>query len=57
MMDCAIGLSLDGSYRRMLTQSGTVFVRVAVLVSSRPAPTLVHCSAGKDRTGLVIVIC
>lgn len=29
---------------------------IEMLVSSRPQPTLIHCTAGKDRTGIIIAL-
>ncbi|WP_380170792.1 tyrosine-protein phosphatase [Kineococcus sp. DHX-1] len=42
-------------YLSMLEQ-GTGLLRAADLVASSPAPVLVHCAAGKDRTGLVVAL-
>ncbi len=42
-------------YRWMLRQ-GTGLVRALILVAEAPGPTLVHCAAGKDRTGLVVAL-
>lgn len=42
-------------YRWMLRQ-GTGLVRALTLVAEAPAPVLVHCAAGKDRTGLVVAL-
>lgn len=48
--------SLEVLYLRMLeTVAGRLASFVAIAAAS-PAPTLVHCSAGKDRTGVVIAL-
>jgi len=43
-----------GLYRGTLARVGPQFASVARLIASSTGPTLVHCTAGKDRTGLVI---
>ncbi len=43
-------------YRRTLANVGPSFASVARLIGSSTGPTLVHCTAGKDRTGLVIAV-
>lgn len=45
---------LHAVYRRTLTGAGTVVAEVAGIVADAPGPILVHCAAGKDRTGIVI---
>jgi len=42
-------------YRSML-EPGTGLLRAVALVASEPGPVLVHCAAGKDRTGLVVAL-
>ncbi|GAA0292245.1 tyrosine-protein phosphatase [Kineococcus aurantiacus] len=42
-------------YLSML-EPGTGLVRAVGLVASEPGPVLVHCAAGKDRTGLVVAL-
>ncbi|WP_380158255.1 tyrosine-protein phosphatase [Kineococcus sp. R86509] len=42
-------------YRSML-EPGTGLLRAVALVAAEPAPVLVHCAAGKDRTGLVVAL-
>lgn len=49
--------------RRTLTEvylqvlePGTGLLRAVALVADEPAPVLVHCAAGKDRTGLVVAL-
>jgi protein-tyrosine phosphatase len=43
-------------YRRMLRTTAPALVRIAHLIATRPAPILVHCTAGKDRTGLAVAV-
>jgi RNA polymerase sigma-70 factor (ECF subfamily) len=45
-----------GLYRRTLASVGPAFAEVACLIGAAHGPTLVHCTAGKDRTGLVIAV-
>jgi protein-tyrosine phosphatase len=45
-----------GLYRRTLARVGRSFASVARIISASPGPTLVHCTAGKDRTGLVVAV-
>jgi protein-tyrosine phosphatase len=45
-----------GLYRRTLRKVGPSFAAVARLIGASDGPTLVHCTAGKDRTGLVIAV-
>lgn len=48
---------LDDLYRRMLDACGARFAAVVHLLAEPGAlPAVVHCSAGKDRTGLVAVL-
>jgi len=42
-------------YLSML-EPGTGLLRAVGLVADGPAPVLVHCAAGKDRTGLVVAL-
>lgn len=42
-------------YLSML-EPGTGLMRAVELVAAEPAPVLVHCAAGKDRTGLVVAL-
>jgi protein-tyrosine phosphatase len=42
-------------YLSML-EPGTGLLRAVDLVASEPGPVLVHCAAGKDRTGLVVAL-
>lgn len=45
-----------GLYRRTLARVGRSFASVARIVAASPGPTLIHCTAGKDRTGLVVAV-
>ncbi len=53
----ALPISLDGIYRFVIEQRGS-YVAAAVrhLCAPGALPALVHCSAGKDRTGLIIAL-
>lgn len=42
-------------YLSML-EPGTGLVRAVAVVADEPGPALVHCAAGKDRTGLVVAL-
>ncbi|GAA1656169.1 tyrosine-protein phosphatase [Fodinicola feengrottensis] len=43
-------------YRRMLSKRPEQLVRIVQIVAQEPKPVLVHCSAGKDRTGVSIAL-
>jgi hypothetical protein len=45
-----------GLYRRTLASVGPAFATVVRLIAVSASPTLVHCTAGKDRTGLVVAV-
>jgi protein-tyrosine phosphatase len=47
---------LASLYRRTLAHVGPQFASVARLIAASEGPTLVHCTAGKDRTGLVAAV-
>jgi hypothetical protein len=47
---------LPGLYRTTLASSGATIARVVALIAEAEPPVLVHCAAGKDRTGLVIAV-
>jgi protein-tyrosine phosphatase len=48
-------LSLDEMYRQLLEESGERLVD-AVRIIARGEPTLVHCTVGKDRTGVTVAL-
>lgn len=48
-------LSLDEMYRQLLEESGERLVD-AIRVIAAGEPTLVHCTVGKDRTGVTIAL-
>jgi protein-tyrosine phosphatase len=43
-------------YRGMLRVSGEALARVVDVVAHRPGPVLLHCAAGKDRTGVATAV-
>lgn len=48
---------MAGVYLGLAETSGPAFVRILTrLLDNRAAPTLVHCAAGKDRTGVVVAL-
>lgn len=50
-------VSLEGLYRQTLLDSGwSLAMAVSVIADSGHTPVLVSCTAGKDRTGLVIAL-
>jgi protein-tyrosine phosphatase len=50
-------VTLRGLYRTMLTDNGNNLARAVQLIArAGDAPVLVHCTAGKDRTGLVVAL-
>jgi protein-tyrosine phosphatase len=50
-------VSLEALYRQVVADSAwTIATAVSVIADSGPLPVLVHCTAGKDRTGLVVAI-
>lgn len=48
--------TLDEVYTNLLDTAGRTFVRVARLVAETDGAVLVHCTAGKDRTGLAVAL-
>jgi protein-tyrosine phosphatase len=46
--------SLPEVYQEIIADAGDRIAHAAALVVSSPGSTLVHCSAGKDRTGIVV---
>ena len=49
-------LALLDTYRRILSTRGDRLVAVLELIASAPGPVVFHCTAGKDRTGLVTAL-
>ena len=50
-------VSLSTLYRRIVTQHSEVVARaLRELLAMEEAPVLVHCTAGKDRTGVVVAL-
>jgi protein-tyrosine phosphatase len=47
---------LAALYRQLLAVAPSRLVDAVTLIANRPGPTLVHCTAGKDRTGLVVAL-
>ncbi|MDR2565575.1 MAG: tyrosine-protein phosphatase [Bifidobacteriaceae bacterium] len=45
---------LEDIYWHMLEQAGTRIAEAVGQIALGPAPALVHCTAGKDRTGVVV---
>ncbi|HYN57491.1 MAG TPA: tyrosine-protein phosphatase [Motilibacterales bacterium] len=50
-------LSLEKLYRQVVEDSAcTMVTAVSVIADSGSTPVLVHCTAGKDRTGVVVAL-
>ncbi|QTX04335.1 tyrosine-protein phosphatase [Agromyces archimandritae] len=50
-------VSLEQLYERMLTRHAPVLANAVRAVAAQPAgSTVVHCTAGKDRTGVVVAL-
>jgi protein-tyrosine phosphatase len=53
----SLPLELEAIYRYMITECGdAIGAAIRELCAARALPALVHCSAGKDRTGVVIAL-
>lgn len=53
----SLPLELDAIYRYMIDECGdAIAAAIKVLCAVDAPPALVHCSAGKDRTGVVIAL-
>jgi protein-tyrosine phosphatase len=51
------GITLPSMYESIIVEHGEVVVRaLRHLASTETGPVLVHCTAGKDRTGIVIAL-
>jgi protein-tyrosine phosphatase len=48
------GLTLRSVYAGLLDTGGTAVAEIAHIVASADGPVLVHCTAGKDRTGITV---
>lgn len=49
-------INLSQVYRNILTGYSTELATAIRVVATEPNPVLVHCTAGKDRTGLVVAL-
>ncbi|WP_214367690.1 tyrosine-protein phosphatase [Pseudonocardia sp. H11422] len=47
---------LTWAYRQLIGDAAAEIAGIVRLVANAPGPVLVHCAAGKDRTGLVIAV-
>jgi protein-tyrosine phosphatase len=53
----SLPLELEAIYRYMITDCGAAIgAAIKELCAAEATPALVHCSAGKDRTGVVIAL-
>ena len=44
------------AYRLLVQDAAAEIARIVGIVAAAPGPVLVHCTAGKDRTGIVVAI-
>jgi hypothetical protein len=49
-------MGLAPIYLKTLRRGGPPIARIAQLIGASAGPTLIHCTAGKDRTGLVVAV-
>lgn len=50
------GGDLTPAYRHLAQDAAARIAHIAALVADAPGPVLVHCTAGKDRTGIVVAV-
>ncbi|WP_345470951.1 tyrosine-protein phosphatase [Glutamicibacter ectropisis] len=48
--------TLETIYQQLVTESGAAFARAAGTVADAEGGVLIHCTAGKDRTGLAVAL-
>ena len=56
LMNAAPGTSLTAIYEKTLTEAAPHFAHIAALIAESTSSVYVHCTAGKDRTGVVIAM-
>lgn len=49
-------LDLSGAYRHLVRDAAGAIAHIAEVVAGSSGPVLVHCTAGKDRTGIVVAV-
>ena len=47
---------MESAYRQLMREATVELAGIVELVATAPGPILVHCTAGKDRTGIVIAV-
>jgi hypothetical protein len=55
-MDWSAIPDLGSAYLEFMAVGGPTILRIAELLVESPGPALVHCTAGKDRTGVVVAV-